>query len=145
MPPAREQHNMDNVTWSRFAFAVLAGGIASSLTDWLFMGDWLYRTFNAYPEIWRVHGGNETKAILWASLLPFLTCAVFDGVCVRLHLHSCSSTLKLGLAVWLMAPLPLIIVNSLFIKIDLRIAAAHAVGWLVKLLVAALTLSLIVR
>jgi len=136
---------MDNVAWSRLALAVLAGGIVASLTDWLFMGDWLYRRFNAYPEIWRVHGRNETKAILWASLLPFLTCAVFDCVCVRLHLHSYSSTFKLSAAVWLIGPLPLIIVNSLFIKIEAGIAAAHAAGWLVKLLVAALALVLIVR
>jgi hypothetical protein len=136
---------MDNVTWTRFALAVFVGGIVSSLTDWLFMGDWLYRRFHAYPEIWRVHGGNESKAILWASLFPFLTCGVFDAVCVRLHLHSYSATLKLALAVWLIAPLPLIIVNSLFMKIEKGIAASYAVGWLVKLLVAALALVLIVR
>lgn len=136
---------MNTVTWTRFAFAVLAGGIVSSMTDWLFMGDWLYRRYNPHPEIWRVHSGNETKAILWASLLPFLTCGVFDAVCVGLHLHSYSATLKLALAVWLIGPLPLIIVNSLFIKIDSWIAAAHAVGWLVKLLVAALALTLIVH
>jgi len=136
---------MDNVTWTRFALAVLAGGIVSSLADWLFMGDWLYRKFNAHPEIWRVHGGNESKAILWASFLPFLTCGVFDAVCVRLHLHSYSATLELAVAVWLIAPLPLIIVNSLFMKIQAGIAASYAVGWLVKLLVAALALVLIVR
>ena len=136
---------MDNVAWGRFVLAVLAGGIVSSLTDWLFMGDWLYQRFHAYPEIWRVHGGNETKAILWASLLPFLTCSVFDAVSVRLHLHSYSATLKLAVAVWLIAPLPLIIANSLFMKIEAGIAAAHASGWLVKLLVAALALVLIVR
>jgi len=136
---------MENVTWTRFAFAVLAGGIVSSLTDWLFMGDWLYRKFNAHPEIWRVHGGNEGKAILWASFLPLLTCGVFDAVCVRLQLYSYSATLKLAVAVWLIAPLPLIIVNSLFMKIQAGIAASYALGWLVKLLVAALALVLIVR
>jgi hypothetical protein len=136
---------MNTISWTRFAFAVLAGGIVSSMTDWLFMGDWLYRRYNAHPEIWRVHGGNETKAILWASLLPFLTCGVFDIVCVRLSFYSYGSTLKFATAVWLMAPLPLIIVNFLFIKIDSRIAAAHALGWLVKLLVAALALTLFVR
>jgi hypothetical protein len=136
---------MNTVSWTRFAFAVLAGGIVSSMTDWLFMGDWLYRRYNAHPEIWRVHGGDETKAILWASALPFLTCGVFDAVCVGLHLRSYGATLKLALAVWLIGPLPLIIVNSLFIKIEAGIAAAHAVGWLVKLLVAALSLTLIVR
>jgi len=136
---------MDNVTWTRFVLAALAGGIVSSLTDWLFMGDWLYRRFNAHPEIWRVHGGNETKAILWASFLPFLTCGVFDAVCVRLHLHSYNATLELAVAVWLIAPLPLIIVNSLFMKIEAGIAASYSVGWLVKLVVAALALVLIVR
>ena len=136
---------MDNVGWGRFVFAVLAGGIVSSLTDWLFMGDWLYQRFHAHPEIWRIHGGNETKAILWASLLPFLTCGVFDAVSMRLHLHSYGATLKLAAAVWLIAPLPLIIVNSLFMKIEAGIAAAHVSGWLMKLLVAALALVLIVR
>ena len=134
---------MDNVTWTRFAFAVLAGGIVSSLTDWVFMGDWLYRKFNAHPEIWRVHGENESKAILWASFLPFLTCGVFDAVCVRLDLHSYCATLELAVAVWLIAPLPLIIVNSLFMKIQAGIAASYALGWLVKLVVAALALVLI--
>ena len=136
---------MDNVSWIRFVLAVLAGGIVSSLTDWLFMGDLVYRWFNRHPEIWRVHGGNESKAILWYTPLPFVTCAVFDYVCVRLHLHSYGPTLKLGVAVWFIAPLPLIIANSLFMKIEAGIAAAQAAGWLVKLLVAAAALAVIVR
>ena len=62
--------------WTRIALAVLAAGIASSMTDWLFMGDWLYKRYDKHPEIWRYRGGQgETNAIIWASLLPFLTCS----------------------------------------------------------------------
>jgi hypothetical protein len=129
--------------WNRIALAVLASGIVSSMTDWLFMGDWLYKRYDKHPEIWRYRGGQgETKAIVCASLLPFLTCAVFVLVCVRLHIFSYGATLKLALAVWLIGPLPLTIANSLFIKLTPAIAASHSLGWLVKLLLAGLAVGL---
>lgn len=130
--------------WVRIALAALAGGIASSMTDWLFMGDWLYKRYDRHPEIWRFRGGQgEMKAIVWASLLPFLTCAVFALVCGRLHLYSYSGTLKLALAIWLIGPLPLTIANVLFIKLTPAIAAWHALGWLVKFAIAGLAVALI--
>jgi hypothetical protein len=132
--------------WGRIASAVLASGIVSSLTDWLFMGDWLYKRCDRNPEIWRYKGGQgENKAILWSSLLPFLTCGVFVFLCSGLHLYSYSGTLKLALAVWLIGPLPLTIVNALWIKLAPAIAFSYAIGWLVKLGVAALAVVLILR
>jgi hypothetical protein len=132
--------------WGRIALATLASGFVSSMTDWLFMGDWLYKRYDRHPEIWRYRAGQgENKAILWSSLLPFLTCAVFILVCARLHLHSYSSTLKLAVAAWLIGPLPLMIVNALWIKLAPAIAASHALGWLVKLGIAALAVTLILR
>ena len=81
--------------WTRIALAVLASGIVSSMTDWLFMGDWLYKRYDKHPEIWRYRGGQgETRAIVWASLLPFLTCSVLILVCARLHLTSYGATLQ---------------------------------------------------
>ena len=78
-----------------------------SLTDWLFMGDWLYSRYNQFPEIWRhPHGQGEMKAIAWSVPLPFITCAVFTLLCARLNLHSYSATLKLAagyLACWTFA------------------------------------------
>jgi hypothetical protein len=131
--------------WLHIAFATAASGAAASMTDWLFMGDWLYKRYDRHPEIWRHSGGQgEMKAIVWASLLPFLTCAVFTFVCVRLQLHSYPSTLKLALAIWAIGPLPLTIANALFIKLTPAIAAAHALGWLVKLALAGLAVALIV-
>jgi hypothetical protein len=132
--------------WGRIALAVLASGFVSSMTDWLFMGDWLYKRYDRNPEIWRYRGGQgENKAILWSSLLPFLTCAVFILVCTRLHLYSYSATLKLAVAIWLIGPLPLTIVNALWIKLAPPIAASYSLGWLAKLALAALAVVLIMR
>jgi hypothetical protein len=131
--------------WNRIALAVLTSGIMSSMTDWLFMGDWLYKRYDKHPEIWRYRGGKgEMRAIIWASLLPFLTCSVLVFVCARLHLSSYSATLKLALAIWLIGPLPLTIANSLFMKLTAAIAAAHALGWLVKLVLVALAVALFI-
>jgi hypothetical protein len=73
--PDREGKRFMN--WTRLALITIAAGIVTSLTDWLFAGDWLHRRYT-YPEIWRQ--GNEAKAIAWAAPLPFLTCAVFAFV-----------------------------------------------------------------
>jgi hypothetical protein len=130
--------------WYRIAAAVVAGGMVSSLTDWLFMGDWLYKRYDRHPEIWRYRGGQgESRAILWSSVLPFLTCGVFVLVCSRLHLFLYRETFKLALAIWLIGPLPLTIANSLWIKLAPAIATSYAVGWLLKLAIAALAVALI--
>jgi hypothetical protein len=134
------------MNWTRFVLTVLAAGVVSSLTDWLFMGDLLYRRFNKYPEIWRHSGGQgESKAIAWSSPIPFLTCAVFAFLCVELGLYSYSATLKLALAAWLIGPLPLLITTALFLKLQPAIAASYSLGWLVKLVVAALAVVWILR
>ena len=119
----------------------LIGGVVSSMTDWAFAGDWLYKRFNAHPEIWRVNAKNEWKAIAGSAAFPFLTCAVFALVCARLNLHSYSATLKLALAIWLIGPLPLLVTHALFMKIQAPIVASYSIGWLVKLIVAAVAVS----
>lgn len=126
--------------WIKFALAVLAGGAASSMTDWLFMGDFVYKRFDTHPEIWRVSGGkSETGAIVWSTVLAFVTCAVFDFLCVRLGLLSYSSAVGLAVGIWLAATLPMLAANAIWIKISAPIAASHAAGWLIKLLIAATT------
>jgi hypothetical protein len=50
--------------------------------------------------------------------------------------------LKLAVAVLAMAPLPLLATNALFIKLHPRITVAHALGWLVRLVVCALVVTL---
>ena len=122
----------------RLAAAVLAAGVISSLTDWLFMGDLLYRKFNRHPEIWRHRGGHgESAAIAWSSPLPFLSCAAFFLLCLALHLQQAQEIFKLAIGIWLVAPLPLLVTHGLFIKLEPPIVASYCAGWLVKLLVAA--------
>jgi hypothetical protein len=126
------------MNWTRFALAVLAAGFVSSMTDWLFMGDVLYKHFDKNPEIWRVSGGqDESKAIAWSSPLPFFTCAVFEFLCVHFGLHSYRSAFEFAALVWLVAPLPLLVTNGIWIKLSAPITASYSIGWLVKLLVAA--------
>jgi len=72
-------------------------------------------------------------------------CAVFTLLCARLNLHSYRVTLKLALAVWFVGPLPLLIVNGLFIKLHSAITVAYSLGWLVKLMLPAVAVTLILR
>lgn len=130
----------------RFVFAVLTGGVVASMTDWLFMGDLVYKRFDKHPEIWRFPGGQgESKAIALSAALPFLTCAVFDILCVYLHLFAWSSILILALSLWIAVALPMIITNAVWMKIAVPIAVSFSVGWLIKLFVAAFCLILIGR
>ena len=130
---------------ARLLIAALAGGFASSMTDWFFHGDWLYKRYDRHPEIWRRWSKGETTAVLWASGLPFFSCAVFAFACWWLHLHLLRATLTLAVAVWLMVPLPLTVANALFMKLTPAITVSHALSWLVKLALAAAAVSLIAR
>ena len=129
----------------RLEIEAIAGGAVSSLTDWLFMGgDWLYRRYDQHPEIWRSFQRGETRAILWATALSFLSCFFFALTCSWLHLHSFAATLILAAAIWLVGPLTLIATNTIFLKLSPVIAASHAIGWLAKLAIAACAFVLIV-
>lgn len=122
------------MNWIRFALIVVCAGIVSSLTDWFFAGDWLHRRYT-YPEIWRQ--GNESRAIALTSPLPFVTCGIFALVLARLGVHSVTGALALALAVWLIAPLPLILTNAAFMKLHRVFVASYATGWLMKLVIVA--------
>ena len=125
------------MNWARLALIVVGTGIVSSLTDWFFAGDWLHRRYT-YPEIWRQ--GNESRAIALTSPLPFLTCGIFACVAAQLGLHSVASAVKLAVAVWLIAPLPLILTNAAFMKLHRVFVMSYATGWLVKLVIVAVAI-----
>ena len=120
---------------SHMALAILLSGLAVSMTDWFFFGVLFHDKYLAYPEIWRgsVAGGAEGKAVAWSILLGFVTCAAFVFACAALQ----APPILFAVAVWLMAPLPIVISNALFIKLHPLTVVAHALGWLVKLLAAA--------
>lgn len=125
---------MSAMPWLRFAVVVFGAGFVTSMTDWLFAGDWIHRRWT-YPEVWRQ---GEGRAIALTAPLPFVTCAVFAYLAMRLQLHSALSLTKFALAIWLLGPLPLILTNAAFIKLHRMFVTFYALGWLVKLIVAAL-------
>ena len=130
------------MSWMRLVLITITAGVVTSLTDWLFAGDWLHRRFT-YPEIWRA--GNESRAIALTSPLPFLTCGVFAYLCAILGLHSTAGALKLALAIWLIGPLPLILTNAAFMKLHRVFVASYATGWLVKLAIVAFAVGWLMR
>lgn len=130
------------MNWTRLVAVMIGAGVASSLTDWFFAGDWLHRRYT-YPEIWRQ--GAESRAIALTSPLPFVTCGVFAFVAARLGLHSVSSALKLAVGVWVIGPLPLILTNAAFMKLHRFFVVSYAIGWLTKLVIVAVAVGWLLR
>jgi hypothetical protein len=128
--------------WKHFLLALVVAGIAASLADWLFAGALFHEKYSAYPEVWRpgLRGGDQGP-IAWSVALGFLSVAAFLAVCGSFGIHSYGATLKLAGLMWLVVPLPLIITNALFMKIHPLIVVSHSLGWLAKLMIAALSAS----
>ncbi|HKT87533.1 MAG TPA: hypothetical protein VJQ59_03820 [Candidatus Sulfotelmatobacter sp.] len=122
--------------WTRVVLITVGAGIVTSMTDWLFAGDWIHRRFT-YPEVWRK--GSEMKAIALTSPLPFLTCAVFAVLCGWLKIHSIGSALGLAISIWLIGPLPMLLTNAAFMKLHRVFVTSYGAGWLVKLIIAGAT------
>jgi hypothetical protein len=113
-------------------WAVLLGGVLGSLADWLFAGVLFHHRYHRFPEVWRK--GNERMRIVYAQALAFVTAAAFVALAWKLHQTDISGALKLAAMIWLIGPLPLLVGNAFFIKIDHLVTASHAAGWLAKLL-----------
>jgi len=67
---------------------------------------------------------------------------VFAYLAIRLGFHTASSLAKLAFAVWVIGPLPVILTNAAFIKLHRMFVAFYALGWLVKLVIAAAAVGL---
>lgn len=117
-----------NLLW-----AILAGAILGSLADWVFAGMLFHNRYNVHPEVWRP-GTNEAGRIALAQLLALVTAAGFTLLASCLGQVSFRGALTLAAAIWVIAPLPLLVANTLFIKIDPLVTASHSAGWLAKLL-----------
>jgi hypothetical protein len=135
---ARTEAHMD---WKHFLLAVVLAGVAASLADWLFGGILFHEKYGVYPEVWRpgLEDGGDQGPIAWSTALGFVSVAAFLAACRIFGIHGYSATLQLAGLVWLMVPVPLIITNALFMKIHPLIVVSHSLGWLAKLVIAALS------
>src|SRR5207302_11436420 len=85
------------------------------------------------PERWR-EARDERRRIILAQGSSGMTAIGFVLLASRLHVVQMESALLLAAAIWFIGPLPLLLGNHLFIKLDPLVTISHAVGWLVKLL-----------
>ena len=115
-------------------WATLIGALLGSLADWLFAGVLFHGRYQVHPEVWREGAGGERYRIILAQALALVTSGAFVLLAWKLHQSDYKGTLKLAAMIWLIGPLPLLLANALFIKIDYLVTASHAAGWLVKLL-----------
>jgi len=118
-------------------WATLIGALLGSLADWLFAGVLFHGRYQVHPEVWREGAGGERYRIILAQALALVTSGAFVLLAWKLHQSDYKGTLKLAAMIWLIGPLPLLLANALFIKIDYLVTASHAAGWLVKLLLIA--------
>jgi hypothetical protein len=122
-----------NLLW-----AALLGVIPASMADWLFADLLIRKRYDLTPDTWR--GGAEGKRIALAQLFALVTSAAFVQLAWKTHQTDAVGALKLAAMIWLIGPLPLLLGNALFIRVDHIVTASHAAGWLAKLLaIAAVT------
>ena len=122
-----------------FFGAVAVAVVIGSFSDWYFMGILFHDKYLAHPEIWRnpQGGKGENLAVAWATLLSILTCALFIHIAAAAGQLDWWPAMRLAFGIWLLAPVPLIVTNGLFIKIHPLNTLAALLGWLVKLLICA--------
>lgn len=130
----------------RIAAAILGAGTVAMFADWFFGGVLFHKQYMAHPEIWRNIGKRpeENRAIAWSVVLGYVTCAAFVFVCRIFAVRGFAHSLELAALIWLVAPLPLLISNALFIKMHPLTVVAHSLGWLTKLLIAGAAVGLLV-
>jgi len=121
------------------ALAVILSGIAGSLTDWLFYGVMFHKKYGDTPQTWRMEAGkSEGKNITISTLLGFVICGVFIATCLLYGIREHHKVFHLALLIWLMVPVPLVIVNSIYIRMNRLLIISHSLAWLVRLAVTAL-------
>jgi len=118
--------------------AVIAAGVLGSFSDWLFMGILFHSAYNTHPEIWKpgTREGKETGAIAWASAIGLVMGAAVIALCAIAGVDGVLGGLGVALLVWIAGPLPILVINGFFIKIDPKITFAHCLGYLVRLSIA---------
>jgi hypothetical protein len=117
----------------RYVLAVAASGVATSFTDWIFMGKLFHGKYLETPETWRMKPGqSDVRSIVASSLLGVVSCAAFiwlarwtDALTVRSELHMAE-------LVWVAAAVPIIFSNIVWIKMHPLLGVSHSLGWLAR-------------
>ena len=128
------------MNWTRFLIAVVASGVATTLTDWLFMGVLFHKKYLETPEVWRLKpGASETSSIASSTVLGVLSCGAFIFLCIWSGaIASASGALRMAVIAWLAAPVPILGMNAIWMKLHPLVGVSHALGWLARFIVTGL-------
>jgi len=131
---------------TRFLLAVVASGVATTFTDWLFMGILFHGKYQETPEIWRVEPGqSDTRNIVASSLVGVLSCAAFIFLCKWTDALTVRSELHMAGIVWIAGPVPIIFSNIVWIKMHPLVGVSHSLGWLARFVVSGLIAGWLLR
>ena len=131
----------------RYVLALAVASVATSFSDWYFMGVLFHDKYLAHPEIWRHSGDKQAEglAIAWSTLTGVLSAGAFLWLAVRLGVAGNNEVFVLAGGLWLAGPVPLLLTQSAFIKIHYLNTLAALLGWLVRFALFAATARLILR
>lgn len=118
---------------AKILIAIVVSFVAASLSDWLFMGVLFHERYKTFPEVWR-DVGNERAKIIIAQLYSAMTAIGFVSLATLFGPMPLARAFEAAALLWVIGPLPLLLGNHLFIKLDPYVTITHAIGWLAKLL-----------
>lgn len=130
-----------------YVLALAVASVATSFSDWYFMGVLFHDRYLVYPEVWR-HSGDqrgESLAIAWSTLTGVLSAGAFLWLAVRLGVATDVRVFFLAGGIWLAGPVPLLLTQAAFIKIHFLNTVAVLLGWLVRFALFAATARLILH
>lgn len=126
--------------------AILVAGTLATFTDWLFMGVLFHDRYNRFPEVWRPDfrdKGSDRRAILYSSLLDYVTAAAVVVLCLIVHADGLQGALLVAALAWAAGPLVGTATQYIWFKIDGWVTVAHTLGYLARFLIAGVAYALI--
>ncbi len=131
------------MTWMLIAAIVVAGTLAT-FTDWLFMGVLFHDRYLRYPEVWwpGIREKGDKRAIIISCVIGYLTAAGVVELCAVTGSSDIKSALVVSTLAWLAGPLVVIVTSGFWVKTDVMITIMHAIGYLVRMLIAGLAAAL---
>src|SRR5262245_23061815 len=125
--------------WLQIALAVVISGVIASFSDWFFMGVLFHQRYLIKPEIWRnPPGGNNTRLIIWSEIVGLLSSAALAWLLLMAVPLAYPRALTIAATAWLIGPVPVLVTNAIWTKMDALVTVSHALGWLVRFVITAI-------
>jgi hypothetical protein len=93
--------------------------------------------YQVFPESWWPRDkSTETMPILYSTALGYITAAAVMWLCALAGVDSVMSGIKIGFIAWLAGSFVQVATTHIWVRIDLKVSIAHALGYLARFLIA---------